>query len=646
MAINLNNFVNVSIQYHLSSQVSSTRDTVVLIVGGDANTDVTYSSLSEFAEKYNAGSKLYYYGYTYFTNGGVKLRVITHQTEPTTFIKYILTSDNEYQSFFTGETYYIEENKEATPKSLGLYKATQATATSTGVLYDIKDENYFLKSTPVSEGYFEASESNTGAFFLNGTQFQPLSAYVNNGFYAKPDATHYNLATTTPTAGATLYQLTATAVEQGTPFVADTYWEKDVDNNYTRLATQPSTWPTNCYTVVEAEGSVTISAKLYNIAISEANSYVAPLNGTTEQYSDSALREIGDFSNITVYNQIERNKKYSIDLNVITTDTTFSSVTGIYYCQYNLNIPTPLSMGLYIKETLIDREPVSYENLLADVQDLKMDQIVVATDANYKIVNSVAAVINSEANLEETMINMKIFVTCLEEGNRDLDLETKSAGVAVKYGVKGVEMTMAAYLCKANVDYYNSIQDYCFTTEEVVYTYTNSEKMTDTYGEYYEDDALYKALEKQNVNIDCILENGIRNLGGNDIKGNSLINTYVLILLNQTLTERLVGLLVNKIKYNQTGLTQIGATIAKELERYVRNGFLTTDKSWTEETLVYNGYTIINKNTPLSKGYKYVILPFATLSDADLKAHKLPMIYVLVADQYQIRKINVIGEVF
>ena len=646
MAINLNNFVNVSIQYHLSSQVSSTRDTVVLIVGGDANTDVTYSSLSEFAEKYNAGSKLYYYGYTYFTNGGVKLRVITHQTDKTTFIKYILTSDNEYQSFFTGETYYIEENKEATPKSLGLYKATQATVTSTGILYDIKDESYFLKSTPVSEGYFEASESNTGAFFLNGTQFQPLSAYVKNGFYAKADATHYNLAVTTPTAGTTLYQLTATAVEQGTAFVADTYWEKDVNNNYTRLATQPTSWPTNCYTVVEAEGSVTISAKLYNIAISEANSYAAPLASTTEQYSDSALREIGDFSNITVYNQIERNKKYSIDLNNITTDTTFSSVTGIYYCQYNLNIPTPLSMGLYIKETLIDREPVSYENLLADVQDLKMDHIVVATDANYKIVNSVAAVINSEANLEETMINMKIFVTCLEEGNRDLDLETKSAGVAVKYGVKGVEMTMAAYLCKANVDYYNSIQDYCFTTEEVVYTYTNSEKMTDTYGEYYEDDALYKALEKQNVNIDCILENGIRNLGGNDIKGNSLINIYVLILLNQTLTERLVGLLVNKIKYNQTGLTQIGATIAKELERYVRNGFLTTDKSWTKETLVYNGYTIINKNTPLSKGYKYVILPFATLSEADLKAHKLPMIYVLVADQYQIRKINVIGEVF
>ena len=68
-------------------------------------------------------------------------------------------------------------------------------------------------------------------------------------------------------------------------------------------------------------------------------------------------------------------------------------------------------------------------------------------------------------------------------------------------------------------------------------------------------------------NIDCYLENAVRNLGGNDMKGYNLINTYTLILLNQTLTERLVGLLVNKIKYNSTGLTMIGTTIAKELGR-------------------------------------------------------------------------------
>ena len=342
---------------------------------------------------------------------------------------------------------------------------------------------------------------------------------------------------------------------------------------------------------------------------------------------------------------INRNLYYTIDTTV-TQDTTWA--TGVYYCTYDKVLPTPLSLNLYIASTYDDYRPVSYAVFRQKVASLTTEFIVIGTDLNYIQVNEVASQVNSAANLEETVINEKIFLACVTE--EDLDNIPSDIvwanGMALKYGIEGVQMSMAAYLTRVNVDYYNSVQDYMFTAESVNYIFENSQGVSDTYGEYYDDDALYKRLNKLNINIDCYLENAVRNLGGNDMKGYNLINTYTLILLNQTLTERLVGLLVNKIKYNSTGLTMIGTTIAKELGRYVTNGFLSTDKSWVEDDLIYNGTTIISKNTPLRKGYKYVILPFSTLSDEDLRNHKLPTIYVLVADQYTIRKINIVGEVF
>ena len=121
---------------------------------------------------------------------------------------------------------------------------------------------------------------------------------------------------------------------------------------------------------------------------------------------------------------------------------------------------------------------------------------------------------------------------------------------------------------------------------------------------------------------------------------------FMLICLHQTLTERLTELLVTKIKYNQSGLAQISAVLNKELQKYVDNGYLTTNKTWSEEDLYYRGVLIIKKNTPLLLGYKYVILPFSTLSDTERQENALPEIYILIADSYGIRKINISGKAY
>lgn len=580
MAINLNNFVNVAIKYHKTSKVSSTRDTAVLIAGGETDSDITYTSLDSFAEKYPIGKKLYYYGYTFFSNGGLKLRVIQKATKATQKTNYILTSNTDFSSF-AGTTYYINDyGVKATPKNLKLYKASPVTTSTSGVtFYNLNSvetaPSFFSVSTPASEGYYQAD---------------PITdqSYTGDRYY------------------------------------------------YDDTLTNP------CYR--KLTGNVNQNVTYYKITLSTATQYADYRN--PEIYCEEKVIDIpsgNDNVQETVYAPINRTSKFTITFTSPTIDTEWSG----YYCEYNRNVPTPLSEGLYIAETETDYEDITMTNFKDIVNTLGTDYIVIASDLDYKYVNNVALEVNSEANLKDSVINEKIFISCLEASkDEDVDLDVIAEGMALKYGDKGIEMTIAAYLTKVNVDYYNSIQDYNFTSENVVQFFTNSQGISDEYGHYYDDDALYKRMNEQNVNIDCMLENAVRNLGGNDLKGYSLINTYVLILLNQTLTERLVGLLVNKIKYNQTGLTMIGSTIAKELERYVNNGFLSTDKSWTEDDLVYNGTTIISKNVPLKKGYKYVILPFSTLSDEDLRQHKLPTIYVLVADQYSIRKINVIGEVF
>ena len=209
------------------------------------------------------------------------------------------------------------------------------------------------------------------------------------------------------------------------------------------------------------------------------------------------------------------------------------------------------------------------------------------------------------------------------------------ANFGVKYStVLGAEMTIAAYLSQINVYKTNSVSDYMFTKEAIT-----AETLTDTE---------YENIIGANCNVDVYLANSVRNMGGNLKNGADLVNSYTLIVLHQTLTERLLELLATKIKGSK-GLAQIYATIAQELEAYRSCGYLTTDKIWTEEDLVvtYNSqnYTVITKGTPLNSGYAIKVLPFSSLTVPDKTERKTPPIYVIIADQYGIRKITVNGEV-
>ena len=199
----------------------------------------------------------------------------------------------------------------------------------------------------------------------------------------------------------------------------------------------------------------------------------------------------------------------------------------------------------------------------------------------------------------------------------------------------GGEMTIAAYLSQIDVYKTNAVKDYQFTQE--IITKFNVSNMNSYVS--------YAINNHKNITIDI---NGInRNIGGDLTTGEDLVNKYALIILHQTLSQRVFEVLSQKLKGNDA-ITAIYAAMSRELNRYIVSGYLTTDKTWTNDdlTIVKNNttYTLITKGTALVQGYKITILPYASLTSAEISQHKVPYIYVVLADSYNIRKATIYGE--
>lgn len=201
----------------------------------------------------------------------------------------------------------------------------------------------------------------------------------------------------------------------------------------------------------------------------------------------------------------------------------------------------------------------------------------------------------------------------------------------------GCEMTIGAYLSR--IDFYgiNTVQDYAYTKESL-----------DVTGYPDNLNAIVKDVLSNNANITIEIANSVRNVGGNLTSGEDLVNKFSLIVLHQTLSQRVFNTLSQKIKGN-SAITALYSSISQELNRYITCGYLTTEKYWTNPdlTLSYNNktYTLITQGTALTQGFKITILPLSSLTDEDKQEHKAPYIYVILADSYGIRKVVINGEV-
>ena len=274
--------------------------------------------------------------------------------------------------------------------------------------------------------------------------------------------------------------------------------------------------------------------------------------------------------------------------------------------------------------------------ITAAVRALPNDYIVIAYTGTQSTLESVAAsyVQYATSNQVKYSIESKVFISYVTATTADsTPLLVRKYVTNASYGSD--VMTIAAYLSKIDIEGIETVHDYDFTLENV-------ESVLD-------DNTTFETLQENNINVDIYLAGAVRNIGGNTCDGHDLVNEYMLICLHQTLTNAVLQALTTKVKGN-SGLSVIKTYMIQELNKYVTNGYLATDKLWKFDTMSvsYNGgtYTIIEKNTPLLAGFKIVILPYNSLNETDIQNKKTPPIYVIIADAYGIRKVTINGEVF
>ena len=270
------------------------------------------------------------------------------------------------------------------------------------------------------------------------------------------------------------------------------------------------------------------------------------------------------------------------------------------------------------------------ENATSIVNNLLNEEIVVAGCGNitYAVLKGIAETRNSSTSIYG--INEKILLG----GTNSIDDDIVKNFAAKYSSVSSAEATIAAYLSNINLDGVDTVNDYAFTKENIT-------------PEASDDTVLGNVLDN-NMNVVMNVTNANINLGGNLKNGESVVHKFALIVLQQTLTASVFNLLLTKIKGNR-GLAAIQSTVANEMQKYLRNGYLTTDKIWKDETLTvsynFKNYVIIEKDTPLIEGYRFVSLPISSLSEADIEARKTPPMYLIVAESYGIRVVTINGEV-
>lgn len=284
---------------------------------------------------------------------------------------------------------------------------------------------------------------------------------------------------------------------------------------------------------------------------------------------------------------------------------------------------------------------VAYAGLDNAVDDVyaKLKSIIIERNDDITIYGINEKVLLARTKLPDALLDTNNDIILDTNGEPILDVSELDNDELRNFAVKcssmiGAEMTIAAYLTRINAYGSDTVHDYMFTAENIV-----AENVSDSF---------YQAVIESNLNIDIRLSNAVRNCGGNCKDGSDVVNTYMRIVLHQTITERLIALLSQKIK-NSSGISKIYSALSEELEKYRICGYLTTDKIWTSESVSVLAndvsYTIIEKGTAITNGYIIRILPITSLTQEEKIQRKAPKIYVVLADQYSIRSITISGEV-
>lgn len=250
---------------------------------------------------------------------------------------------------------------------------------------------------------------------------------------------------------------------------------------------------------------------------------------------------------------------------------------------------------------------------------------------------------NSESALDNELAG--IGVTTGTESNPSHIVEN----ICWKNGNPGIEMTPLAYLSQINAYEQNSVADYAFTVERIdrktvlsVMKQAEADQV-----DVYTSDILVGGCMKNNFNVDTIFVGDIANIGGNLRGGLDLVNTYMTIVMTQTIEAAVANALKSK-PAGAEGTAKIYNVAATECNRYVQNGLL-APSNWQDEdwNVTVNGetYTVVSSGERITLGYKLFVVPFAALTVEQIRDHQCPPIFIAFTNSYGIRKVVITGEV-
>lgn len=248
-----------------------------------------------------------------------------------------------------------------------------------------------------------------------------------------------------------------------------------------------------------------------------------------------------------------------------------------------------------------------------------------ATTDNIKAINNAFPVPNT----------VRVCTTITAAGQLDSDIGKYD--VFIKFANAedtNAALAFAAYMTNVDLDVTDTIKDYCYTQESVI-------TPVDTVPEITEYDVNY---------VDTIGKY-IVNVGGNLANGISADTDFGTICVENDVTNAVLTAVMSKIKINESGRTTLISAITDALQRFITNGFIKQNATYTGKNIVIKygdtakAYTILSTGETMQRGYKIYAIPTSDVSTADKAARKFPPIYVIIMCELGVRTIKIQGEV-
>lgn len=210
------------------------------------------------------------------------------------------------------------------------------------------------------------------------------------------------------------------------------------------------------------------------------------------------------------------------------------------------------------------------------------------------------------------------------------------AGTEVSTKVPAMEL--AAYLCNINLDESSAFSDITYTDMSAVKTDVPATDVGSSYSE----------LSKI-ANFNDIITKNFVLFGGNMTNGVPITTQFGAICAENDVVSAALNAMLNKLPLNDNGLATVVSYINDRLVRYINNGYLNQNTTYSGVTEVssYNSSNVrlISRKQALPQGYLIATIPMMYLTATDRASKTFTPIYVYMETLSGARTIQINGKI-